>query len=637
MCGIAGMARAGGPVDARVVKGMTDVVSYRGPDDEGYGAWGAVANGGALPAARTMSSAGGPLGGGGVVLGHRRLAILDPTPAGHQPMGSPDGRYWMVYNGEVYNYLELQAELRARGAVFTTGTDTEVILAAYAAWGPGCLDRFNGMWSFVIYDAVEGVLFAARDRFGVKPFYYAVAGDRFGFGSEIKQLHVAELGSGRADREQVAQFLLYGHVNLSERTCVEGVRQLLPGHAIRWRVAEGVGALRPIRWYDPARTTSMRPDGRLADYQREFEELLEDAVQLRLRSDVPVGSCLSGGLDSSTIVLLANGMLRQRSADGRQHTFTSCFADPRFDEWEFATQIVAAAGVNAHRVFADLRCLWDEMPELAWHQDEPFRSTSIYAQWNVMRLARQSGVTVLLDGQGADEVMPGYHTFIPLYLAGLLRSGQPLRAWHELDRMRRTGILTATEPAMRTLAKLIYHALGLTGFRRDRLAGVMRPEHAVVREHPSPMGFQETIHDDLFGSLQSLLRHEDRNSMAFSVEARTPYLDYRLVELFLGMPGVYKMRDGWTKPFLREAMRGRMPEPVRLRVDKKGFVTPEAAWIGTDAARIKSTLLDAASPIGEWVDSGRLRRLLAEEEWLRDGTAWRLLSVHFWMTRFGLS
>jgi asparagine synthase (glutamine-hydrolysing) len=309
-------------------------------------------------------------------------------------------------------------------------------------------------------------------------------------------------------------------------------------------------------------------------------------------------------------VLLANGLLRERSADGRQHTFTSCFADPRFDEWEYASQVATAAGVEAHRVFPDLRCLWEEMPSLAWHQDEPFRTTSIYAQWNVMRLAREQGVTVLLDGQGADEVLPGYHTFIPLYLAGLVRSGQVARAWNELRRMRRTGILAATEPAARTLGKLLYHSLGLTSLRRRRLDGVIRAAYAVARERPVPAGFQETIHDDLFGSLQSLLRHEDRNSMAFSIEARTPFLDYRLVELFLRMPGAYKLRDGWTKPFLREAMAGRMPEPVRLRVDKKGFVTPEVVWYRTDGARLRATLLDPGSPVAEWVDPGRLRGLL---------------------------
>ncbi|MGH7498869.1 MAG: asparagine synthase (glutamine-hydrolyzing) [Gemmatimonadales bacterium] len=638
MCGLAGMARVGGPLDARVVKAMTDVVSYRGPDDEGFGCWGAVDHAGALPTGKTISSnSGGPLGSGGVVLGFRRLSIIDLSAVGHQPMGSADGRYWLVFNGEVYNYLELRAELHARGAVFRTSTDTEVILAAFAEWGPGCLGRFNGMWGLAIYDAVEGVLFVARDRFGVKPFYYAIAGDRFGFASEIKQLHVAGMGTGRADRGEVARFLLYGEVNLSERTCVEGVRQLQPGHAIRWRIADGVAAIRPERWYDPARTTAMRPDGRLADYQHEFTALLHDAVQLRLRSDVPVGSCLSGGLDSSTIVLLANGLLRQRSPDGRQHTFTSCFADPRFDEWDFAAQIVASAGVEPHRVFPDLRCLWEEMPQLAWHQDEPFRTTSIYAQWNVMRLARESGVTVLLDGQGADEAMPGYHTFIPLYLAGLVRSGQPARAWRELNLMRSTGLLSATEPATRTLSKMLYHSLGLTGLRGRRLAGMIRPEFAVARARSVPAGFQETIHDDLFGSLQSLLRHEDRNSMAFSIEARTPFLDYRLVELFLRMPGAYKLRDGWTKPFLREAMRGVMPEPVRLRVDKKGFVTPESEWYRTDGERMKATLLDPASPVTEWVEPSPLREFLGREGWSRDGAAWRLLSVHFWMTRFGLA
>ncbi|MBV9265863.1 MAG: hypothetical protein JO061_06820, partial [Acidobacteriaceae bacterium] len=323
-------------MDALLAKRMTDLVSYRGPDDQGFACWGQVTNAAMLPSPKTHwpstsrnDAGGGFLRTGGVVLGHRRLSILDLTDAGHQPMVSGDGRFWIVFNGEIYNYVELQRELAAAGYEFKSSGDTEVILAAYAHWGKDCLHRFNGMWGLVILDTDRNTLFASRDRFGVKPLYWAVDTDRFGFGSEIKQLRAANFGTGRADRFRVAQFLLYQRSNAESETMFEGIRQLLPGEALQWQIDKGTDAIETYRYYKPSYNREMKADGSLDTYREEFKHLLHDAVRLRLRSDVPVGTCLSGGLDSSSIVLTANRILAVNNGHCRQKSFTSCFEDPR--------------------------------------------------------------------------------------------------------------------------------------------------------------------------------------------------------------------------------------------------------------------------------------------------------------------
>lgn len=614
MCGIA-LYFDRSPAGISVIKNMTDMVAYRGPDGEGH--------------VNLMD--------GRLWLGHRRLAIIDVSDAGHQPMSYGDGRYWITFNGEVYNYIELRAELKNKGYRFHSGSDTEVILAAYQEWGEKCLDRFNGMWAFIIADDETGVVFGARDRFGVKPFYYAVDGDRLGCSSEIKQLRAAGFGSGRADRQEVAKFIAYGDVNVERGTFFEGISQLLPGEAFSWNTGEGMDAFRVFRYYRPAANPDMRADGRLAEYQERFNYLLEDAVRLRLRSDVPVGTCLSGGMDSSSIALITQRLLAEQGGKERQKTFTSCFSDPRYDEWGFAEAIVQKTAADSYRVFPDMDSLLDEWPRVAWHQEEPVRSTSIFAQWNVMRLASGQEIKVLLDGQGADEVMAGYHYYIPIYLASLLGKGMITTFTGELSSLNRTGILAVTEPLYRVFLKTAYYLLGLKGLRGQAARALFNSSYQELRRPDIPSDFQRYQYYDIFSSLQSLLRHEDRNSMAFSIEARTPFLDYRMVELFLMMPGEYKINGGWTKPFLRNAMQGVMPENVRLRVDKKGFVTPEAVWARKNIGQIGEILLQDDSPLEIWVDKQKLRNFVWHNEDAFDyQTLWKLLSVHHWMRVFSL-
>jgi asparagine synthase (glutamine-hydrolysing) len=637
MCGIAGLFSCDRPLDAQLIKKMTDSVAHRGPDDEGFVCWGNVVGTCQLPLRKTVihvppehENRGGV--SWGVALGHRRLAIVDLSPQGRQPMASSDRNLWIVFNGEIYNHHELRSELTREGATFSSASDTEVILASFTHWGEACLHRFNGMWAFAIYDSKNQFLFACRDRFGVKPLYYAFDEGRFGFSSEIKQLRLAGFGTGRAQRSGVARFLVDGTVNTDRQTLFEGIMQLLPGESLKWYIADSPKAVRVFRYYTPPLNSAMYPNGRLDKYRQQFAFLLRDAVRLRLRSDVPVGMCLSGGLDSSSIVVIASQLLAAQGGNDKQETFTSCFKDPRFDEWEYASQIVSVTGVNGHRVFPNLDDLWAEIDDLTWHQEEPFRSTSIYAQWNVMRLAKKNNVKVLLDGQGADEVLAGYHNYIPAFLTSFFRKGKLLQGYRHLRAMNRTGVLTATHPASILTLRMIRGVLGLNFFRQSALNPLLNSEYRCDRV-PVAAGFQNLLFQDIYGSLQSLLRHDDRNSMAFSVESRTPFLDYRLVELFLQMPGGYKFRDGWTKPFLREAMSGLMPDAVRLRVDKKGFVTPESAWYRSNIGRIRSELLSPHSLLQLWIDRAKLTSFLQKDS----PAIWRLLGVHFWINRFGLT
>jgi asparagine synthase (glutamine-hydrolysing) len=643
MCGIAGLFHCDHPLDAQLIKEMTDSVTHRGPDDEGFACWGKVVGTCKLPLRKTVIHRAAEHENKeevswGVALGHRRLAIVDLSPQGRQPMASSDGSLWIVFNGEIYNHHELRSELAGEGCSFSSASDTEVILAAFAKWGENCLHRFNGMWAFAIYDSQNKSLFASRDRFGVKPLYYAFGEGRFGFSSEIKQLRVAGFGTGRADRSGVAKFLRDGTVNTERQTLFEGIMQLLPGEALKWFIADGPKAVRVFRYYAPTFNSDMYPDGFLDSYRKQFAFLFQDAVRLRLRSDVPVGMCLSGGLDSSSIVVVASRLLAAQDGKDKQETFTSCFKDPRFDEWEYASRIVSATGVNGRKVFPNLDELWSEIDNLMWHQEEPFRSTSIYAQWNVMRLAKKSRVKVLLDGQGADEVLAGYHNYIPPFLTSLFRKGELFQGYRHLRAMNRTGVLTATHPASVLTLRIIRGALGLNFFRQSALNSVLHPEYRCGHARPAS-GFQDLLFQDIYGSLQSLLRHDDRNSMAFSIESRTPFLDYRLVELFLQMPGGYKFRNGWTKPFLREAMCGLMPDSVRLRIDKKGFVTPETAWYQCNIDRIRSVLLSPHSLLQLWIHRAKLMRFLEKETCATSASSaiWRLLCVHFWTNRFGLT
>jgi len=593
MCGIAGLASPR-PEDLRPIGAMTAALRHRGPDDEGY-VFADSRTGRTWPFSGDDTVAGiphprldgTPPGSADVALGTRRLAILDLTAAGHGPMAAADGTLWVTYNGEIFNYLELREELAGRGHVFRTSCDTEVLLAAYAEWGPRCLERFNGMWAFGLYDARRRVLFCARDRFGVKPFHYAWDGRTFGFASEIAALRAGGFGGGAVDAS-LASFLLGGALDAGEDTHVSGIRRLPGGHHLT--VDLEARTLSVARWYalPDEGTAPARPD--------RLRERLEDAVRLRLRSDVPVGTCLSGGLDSSSIVALT-ARLRDRSPDGRR-AFSVVYADPALDESRYMDSVARATGVDSRRVTPTSDDLAADLGALVRHQGEPFSGAGVYSQWRVMRLAREAGVTVLLDGQGADEVLAGYVYQFGPFLTGLAAR----HGWGRAVREARHAGAASGGSAARLLVLAAYHALPLpAGVRHwaasraathralpvDALDPALRPAGPDGRHARRTRLGDELRANILETSLPALLRYEDRNSMAFSVEARTPFLDYRLVEEVRSWRAEDLISGGWTKAPLREAMRGVLPEHVRLRRDKLGFATPERRWLAALAPRVR--------------------------------------------------
>ena len=587
MCGIAGIYNTGTDQSGlKSLEVMTEALQHRGPDDQGFLAV-RTEDGRFLQSRNTadlmqFSEKDRP----DLWLGHRRLSILDLSEAGHQPMSIENGLLWIVYNGEVYNYREIRKELEALGHRFGSCTDTEVILRAYDEWGTDCLRRLNGMWAFAIVDLRAKRIFCSRDRAGVKPFYYIYDRETFCFASEIKALLKTEAVTAEPNDQIVADYLLAGLLDHTKETFFKNIYQLRPGEYLLLEK----GRLTIQSYWDVEVNEARFPNQR--GYEERFHELLEDSIQLRLRSDVPIGSCLSGGIDSATIVCLANRLMFDgRSIDPRlvgerQKTFSSCFEDSAYDERTFIEFVIQQTGAEKNYVFPQAKKLFEEVNSLIWHQEEPFGSTSIYAQWNVMRRAKERGVTVLLDGQGADELLGGYLPSFYPFLGQMLKRMAFWRVIREFSAFRKChreipnpfvwGIAASIVPGWVTpsLQRYITGRMGWAeeGFRKK-----------YSRHFPKPVKFTGDLNNYLyhifrFMSLPGLLHYEDRNSMAFSVEARLPFLDYRLIEYIFSLPMEQKLKEGVTKVILRNAMKGALPEEVRNRMDKMGFATPEDLW-----------------------------------------------------------
>jgi asparagine synthase (glutamine-hydrolysing) len=617
---------------------MITVQAHRGPDGEGYvllDAQGRV---------QPLAVCGGPAAAGAagpfsIGLGHRRLAIVDLSQRGHQPMGTEDGRCWVTYNGEIYNHVELRQELRDKGHRFRSASDTEVLLAAYREWGEDCVTRFNGMFAFAIWDGVRGRLVCARDRLGVKPFYYHWDGERFMFASEIKGLLAGGLRPSPSPRA-IYDYLDRGALDESEGTFFEGVRQLPPAHRL---VVDGQ-RLALARYWDLPSGEPDR-DEAPAETVARFCDLFRDAVRIRLRSDVPVGTCLSGGLDSSSIVCLAAALIAEDKA-GPLHAFSSCFEEAAYDERRFIRPVLEWTGAKPHYAVPDPQELAATVSQLVWQQDEPFGSTSIFAQWTVMRLAAEHGVKVLLDGQGADELLAGYHGFFGAYFADLLAQGRGVTLLRELGAYRRLhGPLS--RHALATLVRALLPA-PLVGGLRGRLTGSadwmgkdFRRQWGAPAAEPARTGshMQAMQRRLLTGNgLRALLHYEDRNSMAFGIETRLPFLDYRLVEFLCGVDPAHKIRRGWTKAILRDAMAGILPEEVRRRADKMGFVTPEDVWFRTSLRAMGRDILSdprtrARGYLNVEAARAHFERHAAGHTNVSQ-TIWRWLNLELWCRRF---
>ncbi len=568
MCGIAGIVSLDG-FDARTLVEMTQMIRYRGPSGYGF----AYISPGTNTIVDVHHNEESPPASTPILgLGNRRLAILDVSSAGNQPMCTEDDAFCVTYNGEIYNYKELRVELEQLGHRFRTGTDTEVLLRSYQQWGEQCLQRFNGMWSFALWDRAKQTLFCARDRFGVKPFYFAALDRSFYFASEMKQVLLASGMKRRANAQVVAHFLEWGLQDHLKETLFEGISQLQGGHSLKLQLRS---PLRPeIACYWSLKTG---PELNLteAEATAEFRDRFHDAVSLRLRSDVPVGVCLSGGLDSSAILCQAKAISPQTDFQ----SFSACFEDHAIDEREYISAALQATQISGHWTFPEGHAFWKQADTIAYHQDAPIGGSSVFAQWKVMESAKQNSVPVVLGGQGGDEALCGYQKYYLFHLWHLFRRADP-RFFRESISWARNG--TSSSWTMGSVSRY------LPDFFRQRFSLTERMASSqlqkVAREISSFIGAGSSIAerqktDVQQSSLPTLLRHEDRNSMAHSVESRLPFLDYRLVEFAIRCPTTMKLRDGWTKWILREALRDTLPEKIRLRKTKLGFSVPERHWL----------------------------------------------------------
>lgn len=595
MCGIAGFWGERAP---DLLRDMTATLRHRGPDDEGYAEDDAVS------------------------LGFRRLSIID-LAGGHQPVFSADGAVRLVYNGEVYNYRELRAELKALGHAFSTDCDTEVILRAYEAWGVEAFARLNGMWALALADRRSGRLVLCRDHFGIKPLYYAEAGGRLLFASEIKALLRSPALEPVVDDQALYEYLAFGLHDHRPETFFRGIRRLPAAH---YAVVDANG-VHLVRYWQPR----LRRDGD-ADPGR-FAAAFRTSVARRLIADVPVGACLSGGLDSSTIVALMAELLREQLPDaaslrGRVKTFSAVFDGDPIDESEYIQVAVDHSGADTDYIRPDSRTFVGDLGRLVWAQDEPFVSTGPYAQWTVMEEAARH-VTVVLDGQGGDELLAGYVPYQLVYLRQLLRE----RRW--------AVFLREAWAARDVLAPLVRR--GRREARRPFPGRrLLEPAWTARRDPPDDRRpaddlKRRLLEDVTTYSLPALLRYEDRNSMAHSLESRVPWLDQDLVERILALPERAIIRDGWARILLREGMRGRLPEKIRLRRWKVGFTTPETRWLFARRAVFQSLFqspLFQSRPYWRGAQVAEAFRAAALGRTASSLFLWRAINTELWLRVF---
>lgn len=569
MCGIAGgWWKNANEADAVLPQALAEL-RHRGPNDQGFDLF--------------------PCNSAVLALGHTRLSIIDLSDAGHQPMHSRDGRWSIVFNGEIYNYRELRDELRTLGHHFTSDSDTEVLLTAWAQWQQACLPRLAGMFAFVVFDHQSSTLSCVRDAFGIKPFFYASNQEGFRFASELRALLKLLPGKPELNWQTAYDYLVHAEYDRTPETFFKGIQHLPPAHWMQVDLQTGQ-ASSPRQWWMPE--VKERPGWRFEHAVEQVREQFLANIRLHLRSDVPLGAALSGGIDSSAVV----SAMRHVEPDLPINTFSFIAAGDPNSEEHWVDRINEHVGAKPHKLIVSPDELAHDLDDMIRAQGEPFGSTSIYAQYRIFRLAQENGITVMLEGQGADEMLAGYSGYPGQRLHSLLESGQWvkaarfLNAWSQWPGRSRGLGLKHLAGQMSTGA--------LYDFFRSRhgrqavpswLDGAALAEHGVLQrfpKHPPRITHRgRRVIAELAASLSErglthLLRHGDRNSMRFSIESRVPFLTLDLVNLLLSMPEDYLIsQDGQTKHVFRAAMRGIVPDDVLDRKDKIGFATPERQWL----------------------------------------------------------
>ena len=575
MCGISLIiSKINEPISQCHITAMSERVKHRGPDGEGY------------------------FFKDNFAMGHRRLSIVDLSDAGRQPMQKGDD--YIIFNGMIYNYRELRAELISYGYVFSSQTDTEVLLAACQHWGVEAFKKLNGMWAFAWYRASTNEIILCRDHFGIKPLYYTDVNGLFAVASEIKQF--LDLPGFRPvlNKKTAINFLVKGWLNYSSQTFFKGVKELRGGYYMVYNLETNEQQIN--NWYSLPQATPPS-NTEIDESKKQLRQLLGDSIQKRMRADVSIGSCLSGGIDSSSIVayLHANKLTGENFA-----TVTSCYSDPRYDEQVFSDEVTRHTGFRALKVFPDLNKLLDcgEMDKMLYYQDQPFGTASHYSEYQVFKTAAENDLTVMLDGQGADEYFGGYDEFFISHLHALLRDGEVGELMKNLfgrAKRRRYPVLKLIKSYYRTVLWYPMISQIKKWFSKPDYCWLSKSWKKVANENLLDFkggNIRElSLQEMQFSSLPLQLHSEDRNSMMHSIESRLPFLDHRLVEYAMKMPCSYKIRNGISKYLLREAVP-ELPEMIRNRPDKMGFVAPDEPWIRENHSRFRTELEDSIKNTG---------------------------------------
>ncbi len=604
MCGITGIINFNQrAVNESEIKLMMQKMKHRGPDDEGLYI------------------------DGNIGLGFVRLSILDLSPAGHQPMISKDGRYVIIFNGEVYNYIEIRNELKSKYQ-FVTGTDTEVVLTAYQEWGKDCLNKFNGMFAFVIYDTKSRELFGARDRYGIKPFYYYLDNEHFIFASEIKS--ILPLVHREANDKMIYDYLLYNRTDHTEQTFFKNIHKLQHGSYFVLKNND----FSVEKWYNLSEKIgeekSLTP--------QEYRELFKDSLKLRLRADVPVGVSLSGGIDSSSIV----ASLIKDFGLSELNTFSAVYGkDEPTDESEFIDTFKGLVK-NMHYTYPDANTFYNDFERFIEAHNEPVPDIGPYAQFKVMELASEF-VTVTLDGQGADEQLAGYHYFFGSYYRELLsqlkfgrflvENIQYFKKHKSVNALKFMTYYILPSTIQSKVNSTVFPSVNKYFIKKNRL------DSDINNLLYNPKTLNESLFQHFESKLEHLLRWEDLNAMHFSIESRVPFLDYRLVEATLNTPPEQKIFKGETKHILRQAVKDILPGKITQRKDKKGFSNPRDKWFRTYEFKKYVTELinsDAFASRGYFDASMASKQYQKHIEKGLDASKeiWKWINLEVWFRRF---
>lgn len=575
MCGIAGyLSFSSEPVQESVLKKMTDVISHRGPDGEGH--W-------INPAKK-------------IGFGHRRLSIIDLSENGKQPFHYSNGRYTITFNGEIYNYIEIKKDLINKGYSFVSESDTEVLLALYDLKKENCLADLDGMFAFAIWDENEQSLFCARDRFGEKPFHYFTDGRKFIFASEIKQFWAAGI-TKKIDAEKLTNYAVTGVIETAEENTSTFYTQIVKLDAAHYLKIDANSKINIVKYWQ-IDSTAPKFKGSIDEAAKIFLDLITESVSLRLRSDVPVGSSLSGGLDSSSIVMLIDAL---KGNQLNQNTFSARFKNFAKDEGKYVEEVVKKCkNVTVHYTWPDADYFENVFEKVVASQDEPFGSASIVAQYAVMELAKKNNVTVLLDGQGADEYLAGYLPYYSLYIDQLYNTNKDLYSTELESYTQFHGNVFpySSRVGNETLRMKI-------GRYRRRILG----QHNYFGHSLNA----RLLNDTCINGLKELLRYADRNSMAHSREVRLPFLSHKLVEFVFSLPDEFKLNNGWTKFVLRKAMADILPHDICWRVDKIGYEPPQKEWLKD--GKYKSNVERAAKELSIPIEANANPANMFTQEW----------------------